>query len=109
MEEQSNKPTAGTWDRLGSSQDQTTNVTFDVNVSQTVTFIGDEPEERTSSDSGVYYVFKVQQDGEDKIIQTSAWTLLSALKGIAPLNGKTVTITKKLDKGKQHFEVILKA
>lgn len=107
MEEQSTKPSAGTWDRLGSTTDQVAKVTFDVGVSQTVTFLTDSPEERDSQDNGVYYVFQVKQDDTDKVIQTSAWTLLGALKEIAPLKDKTVTITKKLDKGKQHFEVAL--
>ena len=54
---------------------------------------------------GVFYVFDVQQNSEDKAIVTSAWTLLHELKKLSPLAGKTAEITKKLTKGKQFFEV----
>ena len=104
MEEQTNKPSKGTWDRLGNTE-STPKVTFDVNIPQTVTFLTDMPEERDSQDGGVYYVFTVKHENEEKQISPSAWTLLGALKEIAPLNGKTVTITKKLEKGKQKFIV----
>lgn len=104
MEEQTNKPTQGTWGRLG-SKDSTQKIEFEINISQTVTFQTDDPEERDGQDGGVYYKFAVKQDGVDKYFTSSAWTLLGALKEIAPLKNKTATITKKLVKGKQTFEV----
>ena len=105
-EEQSNKPSKGTWDRLG-NKDSTPKITFEVNIPQTLTFLTDVPEEResTESEGDVYYRFSVKQDNVEKFFSTSAWTLLAALKAIAPLKNKTVTITKKLIKGKQNFEV----
>lgn len=105
-EEQTNKPTKGTWDRLGSKD--LNRITFDVNIPHKVTFLADAPEEIDSTESAgdVYYKFAVQEDGADKTFTTSAWTLLGALKELAPLKDKTVTITKKLVKGKQSFEVL---
>ena len=104
-EEQTNKPTKGTWDRLGSKDEN--KISFDVNISHKVTFLMDAPVELDSVDSpgNVYYDFFVKEDGADKHFTTSAWTLLSKLKELAPLKEKTVTITKKLVKGKQSFEV----
>jgi hypothetical protein len=104
MEEETNKPSKGTWGRLGNTE-SSPKVTFDVNIPQTVTFLSDEPEERDSQDGGVYYVFNVKHNNEEKTISTSAWTLLGALKEQAPLKEKTLVIVKKLIKGKQKFEV----
>jgi hypothetical protein len=107
-EETTNKPTKGTWDRIGEIDPN--RITFDINVPIKVTFLVDAPEEipSTMSEGQVFYRFKVKY-GEDssKYFDSSAWTLLSALKSYAPLIGKTVTITKKLVKRKQNFEVVL--
>lgn len=112
VNEQANKPTAGTWGRLGSNDDASRlpKVVFEVNLSQIVTFLQDEPKEVPGRDdpTNVFYVFSVSQDGIEKEIATSAWTLLGALKQLVPLKGKTVVITKKLIKGKQSFDVVLK-
>lgn len=106
MEEiQTNKPSKGTWDRLGTN-DGRNKISFDVNIPQKVTFTTDAPEEKEGNDGGVYYEFIVKQDDVEKYFTSSAWTLLSALKSLAPLKNKSVTITKKLIKGKQTFEVI---
>jgi hypothetical protein len=104
-EEQTNKPNKGTWDRLGAKD--VNKISFDINISHKVTFLTDAPEEIESTESAgdVYYKFAVVEDGVNKTFSTSAWTLLGALKEIAPLKDKTVTITKKLIKGKQTFEV----
>ena len=104
-DEQTNKPTKGTWGRLGAKDNS--KISFDVNISHKVTFLTDEPEELESTESvgDVYYKFAVIEDGENRHFTTSAWTLLSALKALMPLKDKTVTITKKLIKGKQSFEV----
>ena len=69
-----------------------------------VTFLVDEPEEY-QGDNGAYYVFRVKVAEEEKVIMTSAWTLLRALKTMTPLKDKKVRITKKLEKGKQQFIV----
>lgn len=102
MEKQTKKPSKGTWDRLGNEGPRTDKVTFDINIPVTVT-LADEPEEKEGEDGGVYYEFPVFDGETPKIIQTSAWTLLNELKKLTPLEGKKVTITKKMDKGRQYF------
>jgi len=105
--EETNKLTAGTWATLKTGDfDKKPKVSFEVNIPVIVQFKEDEPIEMVGQDGGVYYMFEVIVNGQDTIIQTSAWTLLRALKALVPLKGKKVTITKKLEKGKQHFEVI---
>lgn len=96
----------GTWDRLPTEEiERKPKVTFDVNIPVVATFVSDEPRE-FQGDTGAYYVFDVKINGEDRVIMTSAWSLLRALKINTPLKNKTVKITKKLVKGKQMFEVI---
>lgn len=105
-EEITNKPTKGTWERLGETDPN--RISFEINVPVKVTFLTDRPEEipSTLSEGQVFYRFSVEHNGiVGKYFDSSAWTLLSALKEHAPLTGKTVTITKKLVKGKQNFEV----
>jgi len=107
MEEtKTNNPSIGTWDKL--STEETENkprVEFELNKSVEVVFLEDNPQEM-SSDTGAYYIFNIEEKKEAKIIMTSAWTLLKGLKRFSPLSGKILTITKKMDKGKQHFDVI---
>jgi len=105
-EESTNKPTKGTWDRLGAVDEN--KISFEVNIPYKVTFLTDNPEEIESNINlgDVYYRFPVEHEGNKaKYFDSSAWTLLSALKEYTPLKGKTATITKKLVKGKQYFEV----
>jgi len=106
MEEQiqTNKPSKGTWERLG-TEDGRPKISFDVNIPQVVTFTTDNPEEMEGNDGGVYYKFIVMQDNVEKYFTSSAWTLLGALKEMVPLKDKKVTIIKRLIKGKQTFEV----
>jgi len=99
------QPTLGTWDKLPTEEiERKPKVSFDINIPMKVKFIQDAPRE-FQGDNGVYYVFDVVEAGEEKVIMTSAWTLLRALKTKAPLKDKELTITKKLVKGKQTFEV----
>ena len=105
MNEEIQKPTKGTWDKLG----QKKQIPFEVNQTEQVTFLTDEPEELASQfDEGkVYYRFPVKRlDGTESAIETSAWTLLGELKRLAPLKNKTAQITKKLEKGKQKYVVV---
>lgn len=107
MEKKTAKPTLGTWDKLTTSnEERLPKVSFEINVPETVTFLDENPRESISEDGGAYYTFDVNYKGNDTVIQTSAWTLLIELKKLAPLKGKTITITKKIDKGKQYFHVI---
>lgn len=107
MDKEPNKPKAGLWDKLPTEDvERKPKISFDVNITQKVVFMS-EPKEYPSRDdpSSVFYVFDVQQDKTDRIIMTSAWTLLHELKKLSPLTGKVAEITKKLVKGKQFFEV----
>jgi hypothetical protein len=100
------QPSAGTWEKLPTEEiERKPKVSFDVNIPVSVTFQDNAPKEYPSEISGVYYVFDVTTEGQSKVIMTSAWTLLRALKIHMPLKGKTLKITKKLIKGKQQFVV----
>ena len=108
MEEESTaiKPKKGAWDTIGT--DSKPLVKFEINLPQKVSFNVDftEPEERKSNSDDpneVYYVFKVLQDGVEKNMNVSAWSLLRELKTKQPLAGKTFEIVKKLVKGKQQY------
>jgi hypothetical protein len=99
------QPTLGTWAKLPTEEiERKPKVSFDINIPVKVIFAEEEPREY-QGDNGAYYVFEVKSNGESKVIMTSAWTLLRALKALTPLKDKEVTITKKLVKGKQTFEV----
>lgn len=99
------QPTLGTWDKLPTEEtERKPKVVFDINLPVKVKFIEDSPME-FQGDNGAYYVFNVMVNNEEKVIMTSAWTLLRALKTRSPLKDKELTITKKLVSGKQTFEV----
>ena len=101
------QPTLGTWDKLPTEPvEKKPKISFEVNIPVEVTFLEDIPREYPSELGGVYYIFLVKAGEEEKVIMTSAWTLLRTLKTLTPLKGKKVRITKKLLKGKQQFEVI---
>lgn len=100
------QPTEGTWDRLPKDKiEKVRKVDFPVNLTRRVVFLVPAPKELPSESGGVYYVFEVEENKERKIISTSAWSLLRELKQIIPLAGKVVDITKRMEKGKQFFEV----
>ena len=63
------------------------------------------PDEDSWEDGSQYCVFEVTENGEEKVIRSSAMGLLSGLKELEPLAGKTVVITKRLINGKQRFLV----
>jgi hypothetical protein len=113
-EEQTNQLKLGTWDNLKTEEYiKKPKVLFELNKEVTVEFPEDfgNPTEMTSgTDSdGVYYIFDVVEIGnnsrEEKVIMTSAWTLLRGLKSLEPLKGKRVGIVKKMEAGKQKFIV----
>ena len=107
MENNTTKPKTGTWANMTSEVvEKKAKINFDVNITQRVAFMG-EPKEYPNKDdpTTVFYVFDVKQGNDDKIIMTSAWTLLHELKKLSPLTGKVADITKRLVKGKQFFEV----
>ena len=107
MENNTTKPKIGTWANMTSEVvEKKAKISFEVNITQRVAFMG-EPKEYPSKDdpTTVFYVFDVKQENDDKIIMTSAWTLLHELKKLSPLTRKVADITKRLVKGKQFFEV----
>lgn len=108
MDKETNKPQKGLWDSLPTEDiEKKPKVQFDVNKTKRVVFLA-EPKEYPSRDdpNSVYYSFDVEEDKQNKVIQTSAWTLLHELKKLSPLTGKVADITKKLEKGKQFFKVV---
>lgn len=101
MEEKIEKIKPGTW---SSMINRVPKVTFELNIPQTVSFLENEPREDTNNnDGGVYYTFSVIHNDQPTVIQTSAITLLAELSKHNPLQGKTLKITKKTNKGKQFF------
>lgn len=105
-EDKTNEPQEGLWDKLPTEERELMpKVLFDINIPKTLIFIT-EPREM-KGDSGVYYQFDVIDplDNTNKIIQTSAWTLLRGLKLCSPLENTRVTIVKRINAGKQSFEV----
>lgn len=99
------KPVLGTWASLPVEQvDRKPKVTFESDVPVTVTFQSSSPREY-QGDDGVFYVFDVMENKEQKVVVTSAWTLLRGLKTLTPLAGKTVKIVKAKEKGKHNFTV----
>jgi hypothetical protein len=103
MEKQNQMPT-GTWDKIDT--DDSEKVKFDVNITQRVVVLNPTPLEKTGEDGGVYYKFEVEQDKKKKVIQTSAWTLLRALKKANIKAGMVLDVTKRLEKGKQFFTAV---
>lgn len=101
------QPQLGTWEKLPTENlERKPKVTFEVNIPIEVKFLEDTPREYLG-DNGAYYVFNVKVVEEEKVIITSAWTLLRALKTLTPMKGKKARIIKRLIKGKQGFEVNL--
>ena len=96
----------GTWDKMPSENiERRPKINFEVNIPVEVQFLTDTPKEYPSETGGVYYVFNVKIGEEEKVIVTSAWTLLRALKTLTPMKNKKAKIVKRLIKGKQGFEV----
>jgi hypothetical protein len=109
MENKEGKPTGpqlGAWASLPAEEhERVPRVEFEINIPKVIKFKIDGPREY-SGERGAYYIFDCTEDGQDKVLITSAWTLLKALKILGNLNGKSVKITKKMIKGKQSFEVV---
>lgn len=105
--EEPNKPQKGTWANMQvQSKERKPQVKWDgVNESHTLTFRENDPFEYTANDN-TFYIFNVIENGEEKVILTSAWSLLKGLKNVSPLKDKNLMITKKLVKGKQVYEVL---
>lgn len=99
----------GTWDKIDTKEYKAEDkISFEVDIPQEVMVINPIPQERTGNEGGVYYNFEVQQNGTNKVIQTSAWTLLKGLKKANIKAGMVLEITKKDFKGQYFFEVVVK-
>ena len=106
MENQS-KMLTGTWERINSENyDDKEKVKFEINITQRVVILNPNPKELIGEDGGAYYMFDIEQDKKPKVLQTSAWTLLKALKAANLREGMIIDITKRIKQGKQYFEVI---
>ncbi len=104
-ESETSKPQKGFWNLTANDKPKHPKVSFEINITETVKFLQDEPREEEGED-GVYYTFPVIHKDVETVIQTSAWTLLTELKKHKPLKDKELKITKKLEKGKQYFVVL---
>ena len=103
-----NKPQQGEWDKMVPSSERKPKVEFEINKSSKVSFNANfmSPREYNSTESkGVYYLFDCVEDGEEKVFLTAAWSLLQGLKNVGHLAGKTVLIKKDMKEGKQHYSV----
>jgi len=111
------KTSKGTWMSLPTAEEQQSiqnkerkpKVEFIVNKPVTVEFKSDfqEPLELGNETDGYYYLFDVLEKGTEKVIITSAWSLLRGLKLNYPLADKKIFITKLMERGKQNFKVEL--
>ena len=91
---------AGAFAKMAEEADK--KITFDINKPVQVTFETELPEE-INGENGVFYKFVVNGD---KYFTTGAITMLHPLARLKPLKGKKVSITKKIDNGKQTYSVI---
>ena len=100
------QPNIGTWTNLPTEAiDRKPKIEFELNKPKKLVFLANDPREY-QGETGAYYIFDVEENKEPKVIMTSAWSLLRALKLLHPLAGKTIDIVKKMAKGKQFFEAV---
>jgi len=72
-----NKPQQGEWDKMTPSSERKPKVEFEINKSVKVSFAADfsSPREYNSIDGkGVYYLFECTEEGEEKVFLASAWS-----------------------------------
>jgi len=109
MEDKTTEIQSGTWANLNTEEvEKKPKVEFPVGKPVVVTFAEEftEPREMPQKDGkGVFYIFDCRSSGEDRVIMTSAWTLMRGLKSNLPLSGKSLKIEKVMKDGKQHYEV----
>jgi len=97
------------WDSVNTDNDLKPKIVFNFNEPVDVVFPSDfvKPEEYPSQygDEKSYCVFKVIHKEEEGAIMTSAFSLLRGLKANEPLANKELTITLKMENGKQQYIV----
>jgi len=106
--EEPKKPQQGEWENMSTEEpERKEQVKWEkVGDSHDLVFLADNPHEFPSTEAdGVFYVFDVEEENEERVILTSAWSLLRGLKKHMPLKGKRLVITKEMVKGKQMFVV----
>ena len=105
---ENNTANQGIWDNVDVTAQIRPKIVFEFNIPQTIKFPEnfDKPKEYPG-EKGNYCVFEVIHEGEPAAIITSAYSMLRGLKKLMPLANKTVRIVKRLDKGKQSYEVEL--
>jgi hypothetical protein len=79
-------------------------IKFTIGKTETVLMKCDGPKEIDWEDS-VFYVFDVEHNKQEKVISTSAWSLLRGLKEQEPYNGKILNIKKEMKGTKQVYSV----
>lgn len=107
--EEPNKPQQGVWESISTEeQEKKPQVKWEkIGDKHDVVFLCDHPKEYLSKDGdGVFLVFDVEEENEERVILTSAWSLIKGIKKHVPLKGKRLVITKEMVKGKQMFTVV---
>lgn len=95
------------WDNLSSEKKAfKPKVIFELNKPVIAEFQVDKPTELLSKENDVFCLFDVTVGEEQKVIMTSAYTLLIGLKKHEPLLGKKFMITKRMEGNQQKFEVV---
>ena len=111
METENRELKQGTWDNMQTEYDDVPAIKWEkVGESHTFKVVCAKPRE-INWESGVFYVFDIEEASEKKVIKTSAWSLLRGMKKIAEqhnndLTGVEVKITKRMEGGKQFFDVV---
>jgi len=107
QEEETKVPQSGDWNNMDTGE-MNPKLKFEFGEEYKITFPNDfeAPKERTNNDdNGVFYIFDVIYNGENRAIITSAWSLLRGFKMHEPLAGKTLKIKKTMKDGKQNYQV----
>lgn len=101
------KPQKGAWENMEIEyKERLEKVTWQKKGEFHILTCKNEPSERDSATKdGVYYIINVVEEGKDKILMTSSWSMLKGLKVYAPIKGKTFKIMKEIEQGKQYFNV----
>ena len=108
MSEETVKPQTGAWNEIATEElERKDSIKWEkVGDAHTVKVKCENPREYQSKDgSGAFYVFDVEENNEEKVIMTSAWSLLKGLKKQEPLQDKELLIEKEMVNGKQFFKV----
>lgn len=106
-DEGSMRPQVGTWNKMQVYEKKPQIKWLQYGEKHILLFNSEPKEIQNKERDGVFYVFDVNEGGEEKVLLTSAWSMLRGLKNHEPLTGKTFDITKNLVKGRQSYFVEL--